>query len=107
MHRPILMIETFSMKNLCFSIPTDVFTLVERLFAYEKCTGERITDIEVIGPAGLKKSSILQSSSNLSVWFSALTWTPNSNQKGSNLMCVTAKSTSLLSSIVLQYICRN
>ena len=88
------------LKNSCSSVLNDL-NVSENIYTYEQCQNQAITDLQIVGPAGITISSIVlieAFNGNYSLWRSTLTWMPSSKHKGSNLACIKAKSSSKLAS---------
>ena len=83
--------------SACFAHPVGT-KLVERIVAFENCTQETITDIQIIGPSGSSYSTLNKVPGSPDQWYENITWTPTQSQIGPNILCAIATSSSLLAS---------
>ena len=79
-------------------------TLQWLIIAQTSCNGSSITEIEVVGPAGLTQGPLtLVNNQTTGAAYSAVTWFPSSNQTGQNIICAVATDSNSLTSLVSCY----
>ena len=86
----------------CFAIPVNK-KWSERVVAYENCSDENITDIQILGTAGITLSQVKILSNKSQTWYKTIEWIPTNDDLGPNIICATASSSSLLISEISCY----
>jgi hypothetical protein len=79
----------------CFAIPVNK-KWTERIVAYENCSNENITDIQILGATGINLSQAKKLSNTSQTWYKTIDWIPTNDDLGPNIICATASSSSLL-----------
>jgi hypothetical protein len=74
-------------------------TFKNRVIAEATCSGGEITEIQVVGPFGLRFSAIYPVNGTTDQWYSDITWTPDASQYGGgNIICTLATDDNNMSS---------
>ncbi len=74
-------------------------TFKNRVIAEATCSGGEIKEIQVVGPFGLRFSTISPVNGTTDRWYSDITWTPDASQYGGgNIICVLATDDNNMSS---------
>jgi len=86
----------------CFAIPVNK-KWTEQIVAFENCSNENISDIQILSTANINFSQLKILSKQSQTWYKTIEWIPTNNDLGQNIICATASSTSLLISDISCY----
>ena len=83
--------------NSCVEIPPGG-TFHTMLVAVSTSTGDAITEIQTVSPAGMEKSDLFQKNEDSNIFYVNITWTPTIDQENdTHLFCYTATNSAGLS----------